>query len=106
MSFSTVFANVSRYVMVNHFGPHQYQVGVYDRPSRAWRMGNMVRREQALRAAWEAKAGMALELLDVEGAGALANQGVYYDYPQDWRKWVRATYRRMAQESNVGHMAR
>jgi hypothetical protein len=97
MSFSTVFANVNRYVDVVHYGPHQWSVLVYDKAARAWRTGNMVRREQALRAVWEAKAGMALELLDVEGANALASQGVYNDYPQDWRTWVRDTYRRMNQ---------
>jgi hypothetical protein len=76
-------------VRIHHFAEHQYQVDHWSTQHNAWWQGQMVRREAALHAAWEAKVCAALELLGIDDAGALAASAAFNAYPKDWRQAVR-----------------
>ena len=76
MKVAEAIKTASGRVQINCYAPHTYEVLVWSPKHNAWWQGQVQRRERALHDAWEAKVRTALELLDVEDAGAIANSAV------------------------------
>ena len=87
----SVINSVKRRTQLDHYAPHQFRLRYYDTSVRAWREGNIITREAALRGQFEARVGMALKMLgfDPIHADMIANSASYNVYPMDWRQCVR-----------------
>ncbi len=91
MTLTEALKQATRQVRANHYGPNKWQVQHWSEKHRAWWDGQIIDRQRALMAVYEARICAALELLnvDVDHAQATANSCVYSEYPRDWRQVVR-----------------
>lgn len=86
-----IINSVKRRTQLDHYAPHQFRLRYYDTAARAWREGQIVTREAALRGQFEARVSMALTMLgfDPVHAEMIANSASYNVRPLDWRQCVR-----------------
>jgi hypothetical protein len=89
MTTAEAIRKANQLVIIDNYGNGQYRVRHYSHKHQAWWEGNITNRETALRELHTERVQMALELLEIEDAGALANSCTYNAYPKDWRQCVR-----------------